>query len=339
MAWRSTARGSLPAWLRIPRSNAAAPGIVSNVNLLEAIGNTPLIRLERIDRGLPVPIYGKCEHLNPGGSVKDRIAKSIVLDAESRGVLKPGATLIEATAGNTGMGLALVAAVRGYRLVCVMPQKMSVDKRRALKALGAEVVITDNAPPDSAENFQHVAKRLAAEHGYFLTQQFENPANVAAHEHGTGEEIWQQLSGNMGAFVAGAGTGGTISGVGACLKRHRPGVRIVLADPLGSRLTGWVKTGELGEDGSYLVEGIGGSAIPINLHRTVIDDAIQVSDEESFAMARRLIAEEGMLVGGSAGTNVAAAVKLARSGSVDGPIVTVLCDLWDRYQSQPWLSE
>ena len=314
-------------------SESAAPSV------LDTIGNTPLVRLARLDRGLPVPIYAKCEHLNPGGSVKDRIARAIVVDAEARGVLQPGATLVEATAGNTGMGLAIVAAVRGYRLACVMPEKMSVDKRTALASLGAEVVIVDNAPPDSPRNFRNVAKALADERGWFLTEQFENPANVAAHEEGTGEEIWGQLNGDVGAFVAGAGTGGTISGVGACLKRHDANTQVVLADPIGSRLFGWVKTGSLGEDGSYAVEGIGGSEVPQNLHRRVIDDAICVSDEESFSTVRRLIAEEGMLVGGSSGTNVAAALRLAASGRVQRPIVTVLCDLWDRYRSQPWLAD
>ncbi len=308
-------------------------------SVLETIGDTPLVRLARLDRGLPVPIYAKCEHLNPGGSVKDRIALSIIDDAEKRGVLQSGATLVEATAGNTGMGLALVAAVRGYRLVCVMPEKMSVDKRAALASLGAEVIIVDNAPPDSPQNFRNAARALAVERGWFLTEQFENPANVAAHERGTGEEIWQQLQGEVGAFVAGAGTGGTISGVGACLKRHDASVKVVLADPIGSRLFGWIKAGALGEDGSYAVEGIGGSDVPRNLHRRVIDDAICVSDEESFSVARRLIAEEGMLVGGSSGTNVAAALRLAASGRIQRPIVTVLCDLWDRYRSQPWLAD
>lgn len=305
--------------------------------LLDQVGGTPLVRLDRLSAGLPVPVFAKCEHLNPGGSIKDRIALAIVDDAEARGRLRPGATLIEATAGNTGVGLALVAAVRGYRLTCVMPEKMSVDKRLALAALGAEVVVTPNAHPSSPDNFRNVAARLAAENGWFLTEQFDNPANVRAHERTTGPEILEQLGGAVGAFVAGAGTGGTISGVGRRLKAALPGVRIVLADPVGSSLADWVETGTLGPDGSYAVEGIGGSVAPTNLHRDVIDAAVRVSDEESFATVKRLVREEGLLVGGSAGTNVAAALRVAAAGGLDGPVVTVLPDGWDRYRAKAWM--
>ncbi len=305
--------------------------------ILEQIGQTPLVPLRSIARGLPHPVLVKCEHLNPGGSVKDRIAKAIVDDAEQRGVLRPGMTLIEATAGNTGVGLALVAAARGYGLVCVMPEKMSVDKRASLAALGARLVITPNAPPDSLDNFRNVAERLAKERGYFLTDQFRNPANVAVHAATTGAEILEQTAGQVGAFVAGAGTGGTISGVGRHLKASLRTVRVVLADPLGSGLANWVDTGVLGPDGSYAVEGIGGSAVPENLHRDVIDAAERVSDEESFAMVKRLVREEGLLVGGSAGTNVVAAARVAARGGLDGPVVTVLPDGLDRYLATPWL--
>src|SRR5262245_38062298 len=182
--------------------------------LLDAIGRTPLVPLRRVAAGLRAPVLAKCEHLNPGGSVKDRIAVAIVNDAEERGALRRGGTLIEATAGNTGVGLALVAAARGYQLVCVMPEKMSMDKRRSLETLGARVIITPNAPPDHPDNFQVVAERLATENGWFLTDQFRNPANVRAHQTTTGPEILEQTAGNIGAFVAGAGTGGTITGVG-----------------------------------------------------------------------------------------------------------------------------
>ncbi|MBX7080685.1 MAG: cysteine synthase family protein [Nannocystaceae bacterium] len=308
-----------------------------SAHVLACIGRTPLVALTRLGAGLPVPVLAKCEHTNPGGSVKDRIALAIVDDAERRGVLRPGATLIEATAGNTGVGLALVAAVRGYRLVCVMPEKMSVDKREALAALGAEVIITPNASPQQPENFRNVARRLAHERGWFLTAQFDNPANVRVHEQTTAQEILEQTGGRVGAFVAGAGTGGTISGVGRRLKAQVPGVRIVLADPVGSALADWVETGRLGPDGSYLVEGIGGSEVPANLHRDVLDAAERIDDAESFAIARRLIREEGLLVGGSAGTNVAAALRVAARGGLDGPVVTVLPDGWDRYRSTPWL--
>jgi cysteine synthase len=306
-------------------------------DVLGAIGRTPLVALRRIGRDLPVPVLVKCEHMSPGGSIKDRIARAIVDDAESRGLLSPGATLVEATAGNTGVGLALVAAVRGYQLVCVMPEKMSVDKRQALAALGARVVITPNAPPASGHNFQNVARRLAGEHGWFLTDQFRNPANVRVHEVETGAEILEQTGGAVGAFVAGAGTGGTISGVGRRLKQHRASIRVVLADPVGSGLADWVETGRVGPDGTYAVEGIGSSEPPVNLHRDVIDAAERVSDDESFAMVRRLVHEEGLLVGGSAGTNVVAALRVAARGDVDGPVVTVLPDAWDRYRAKPWM--
>lgn len=305
------------------------------MTILDSIGRTPLVPLRRIGRDLPVPILAKCEHLNPGGSVKDRIAVAIVDDAEARGVLKAGATLVEATAGNTGMGLALVAAVRGYALVCVLPEKMSVDKRAALAALGAKVIVTPNAPPDSPDNFQHVARRLAVEHGWFLTDQFRNPANVRVHETTTAPEIFEQCGGRIGAFVAGAGTGGTITGVGRFLRQHAPEATVVLADPVGSGLARWVTDGIVGPDAAYQVEGIGTSQPPEILDRGVIDAAESVSDEESFAMTRRLWSEEGLFVGASAGTAVVAALRVAARGGA-GPIVVVLPDSWDRYLSKGW---
>jgi cystathionine beta-synthase len=305
--------------------------------ILDEIGHTPIVPLRRIGKGLPVPIYVKCEHLNPGGSVKDRIARAIVEDAEQRGQLKPGMTIVEATAGNTGIGLALMAAARGYELVCVMPEKMSVDKRTVLNALGARVFITPNAPPDSPDNFRNVAERLAVDEGWFLTDQFRNPANVRVHETTTGPEILVSIGRKIGAFVAGAGTGGTITGVGRYLKRLAPGVRIVLADPLGSCLAHWVETGEIGPDGPYRVEGIGGSKPPELLDRKVIDEAITVTDEDSFLMTRRLIREEGLFVGGSAGTAVVAALRIAATGDLRGPVVVILPDSWDRYYSREWM--
>jgi cysteine synthase len=307
------------------------------MTVLDAIGNTPLVALTRVGRGLPVPVLAKCEHLNPGGSVKDRIALAIVDEAERRGVLRPGDTLIEATAGNTGLGLALVAGLRGYKLVCVLPEKMSLDKRHALRAVGAEVIVTPNAPPSHEDNFQNVARRLAETRGWFLTDQFNSPANVAIHEQTTGPEILAQTGGEVAAFVAGVGTGGTITGVGRCLKLANPAVRIVLADPVGSGLGAWATTGVVGPDSAYAVEGIGASEPPSILDRSVIDEVEQVTDRESFAVARRLLREEGLLVGGSAGTAVAAALRLAASGRLDGPVVALLPDSWDRYQSCDWM--
>ncbi len=305
--------------------------------ILHHIGKTPLVELTRIGAGLPNPILVKCEHMSPGGSVKDRIALAIIDDAEKRGVLRPGMTMIEATAGNTGVGLALVAARRGYGLVCVMPEKMAHEKRFALAALRAKVVITPNAPPSSPDNFRRVAERLAVENGWFLTDQFRAQANVRAHEETTAQEILEQTGGRIGAFVAGAGTGGTITGVGRVLARVVPRARVVLADPVGSGLAAWIETGVVGPDGSYAVEGIGGSEPPELLDRSVIHAAESVSDAESFEMARRLAHEEGLFVGGSAGTNVAAAVRVAQRPDVDGPVVTVLPDGWDRYRGTPWM--
>jgi len=306
-------------------------------NALSLIGNTPLIRLNRVATGARHPLLAKCEFLNPGGSVKDRIALAIVEDAEAKGQLKPGGTLIEATAGNTGMGLALVAANRGYQLVCVMPEKMSVDKRQALSILGAKIIITPNAPLHDERNFRNVARKLAAEHGWYLTDQFAHPANPRIHFETTGPEILRQCDGKVGAFVSGVGTGGTITGVGRYLKQHLPEVKIILADPIGSRLAHLSDPAQPDLDTSYLVEGIGGSEAPLNFDLSIVDGVERISDEESFAMTARLLREEGLLVGGSTGTNVAAALRVAQRNDVIGPVVTVLCDSWDRYFAQPWM--
>jgi cysteine synthase len=305
-------------------------------SVLDRIGNTPLVRLEHLGAGLPVPVLGKCEFLNPGGSVKDRIALAIVDDAEQRGLLRPGMTLVEATAGNTGVGLALVAAVRGYRLVCVLPAKMSADKRAALAALGAEVVVVPNAPPASPENFQNVARQLAAQRGWFLTDQFANPANPRVHEATTGPEVLAQCGGKVGAFVCGVGTGGTITGVGRYLRAHCATARVILADPVGSRLAHVVDPTQPDVDAAYQIEGIGGSVVPAVCDLSVVDAAERVTDEESFRVTGRLLREEGLLVGGSSGTAVAAALRVAARGG-DGPVVAVLADSWDRYLSRPWL--
>jgi cysteine synthase len=307
-------------------------------SILDRIGSTPLIPLGRIARGSRVPVLVKCEHMNPGGSVKDRLARALIDDAEARGALAPGGTIIEATAGNTGLGLAIVAAVRGYRVVCVLPEKMSQDKRDALKAAGCEVIITPNAPPDAPESFQSVARRLAKERGYLLADQFENPANPAVHESMTGPEILREAGGSIGAFVAGAGTGGTITGVGRYLRMACPSARVVLADPMGSTYASWVRSRTLEGDSAYQVEGIGGKKVPKNLDASVIDDAELVSDDESFAMVARLIREEGLFVGGSSGTAVVAALRVAAREDIAGPVVAVLPDGWDRYRAKPWMA-
>jgi cysteine synthase len=316
------------------------------MDVIDAIGNTPLVELKRVSAGLPNKVFVKCEHLNPGGSVKDRTARAIILDAEARGALvphrTPAMTIIEGTAGNTGMGLALVAAARGYRCICVIPERVAVDKRVALRQLGAEVYVAKAAGIKSPDNFRNVAARLAEQHGYFLTNQFHNPANLDAHYGGkglsaTGPEIFDQMAGKIGAFVSAAGTGGTISGVGRYLKERIPGVQIVMADPIGSGLGEWVNTGELGPDGPFAVEGIGSASVPSNLHRDAVDRAEKIADAEAFAMVERLAKEEGLPVGGSTGVNVVAALRVAARADVHGPVVTIACDLWDRYRSTAWM--
>jgi cysteine synthase len=296
------------------------------------------VPLGRLAAGCRVPVLAKCEHLNPGGSIKDRIALAIVDDAERQGRLEPGGTIVEATAGNTGVGLALVAAVRGYRVVCVLPRKMSVDKQRALAALGVEVRVTADAPLGDPENFQQVARRLADEHGWLLADQFANPANPAIHETVTGPEIVEQCGGVVGAFVAGAGTGGTLTGVGRHLRQVCPSARVILADPVGSALAEWVERGVVGENAPYAIEGIGASAPPAVFDRDVIHGAERVGDAESFSLTRRLWREEGLLVGGSSGTAVAAALRTARRNDIEGPVVVVLADGIDRYTSTEWFS-
>lgn len=316
------------------------------MDVIDAIGNTPLIELTKVAAGLPVKVFVKCEHLNPGGSIKDRTARAIVLDAEERGLLRPGATIVEGTAGNTGVGLALLASARGYRCVVVLPERMAVDKRVALRQLGAEVIVTRNGGLSAPHNFRNVAARLAEDNGWYLTNQFHNPANLGAHYgtaryRGTGEEILAQVQAaghaSIGAFVSASGTGGTITGVGRRLKEADARTQIVLADPVGSSLAAWVTTGTLGPDGPYAVEGIGSGSVPGNLHRDVLDTAEQVSDAEAFAMVERLAKEEGLTVGGSTGVNVVAALRVAARGEVHGPVVTIAADLWDRYRSTAWM--
>ena len=315
-------------------------------SVLPTIGWTPLIRMQRIGAGIRTPIYGKAEYANPGGSVKDRIGLRIIEDAEQRGELKPGGTIVEGTSGNTGVGLALAAALKGYRCIFTMPDKMSQEKVRLLKAYGAEVVITPTAvPPDHPDNYVNKAKQIVKDTpNAILANQFFNQVNPQAHYETTGPEIWTQTEGKVTHFVAGAGTGGTVSGAGKYLKEKNPKIKVIAGDPQGSLYTGYSRTRKLGEGYPYKVEGIGGDKIPSTIWFDSIDDFRQVPDRDAFAMARRLAREEGMLVGGSAGLNVALALEVARE--LDDPaacVVTILCDTGERYLSKvfddAWMQE
>lgn len=317
-------------------------------SILETIGWTPLIRLHKVARGIRTPIYAKAEIINPGGSVKDRIGGPIIAAAEREGRLKPGGTIVEGTSGNTGIGLAMAAALKGYRCIFTMPDKMSQEKVRLLKALGAEVIITPTAvPPDHPDNYVMVAKRIAAETpNAILANQFYNPANPQAHYETTGPELWTQSGGRITHFVCAAGTGGTVTGVGRYLKERNPKVQVISGDPVGSILAEhWRSKGTRTVEGvPYKVEGIGQDKIPGTLDMSVIDDYVTVSDRDAFAMARRLTREEGLFVGGSSGLIAHVALELARR--LDDPgafVVTFLCDTGERYLSKfyndEWMRE
>ncbi len=311
-------------------------------DVLGTIGSTPLIRLNRVARGIATPVYGKADFFNPGGSVKDRIGLPIIEQAEREGRLKPGGTIVEGTSGNTGIGLAIAAALKGYRCIFTMPDKMSQEKVRLLKAFGAQVIITPTAvPPDHPDNYVMTAKRIAEETpNAILANQFYNQANPEAHYRTTGPEIWEQTEGRITHFVASAGTGGTITGVGRYLKEKNPDIKIVAGDPVGSILADYWTSGEKIEGVPYKVEGIGQDKVPGTLDMKVIDDYRKVSDRDAFAMARRLTREEGLFVGGSSGLIAHVALEVARE--VNDPnalIVTFLCDTGERYLSKLYSDE
>lgn len=298
-------------------------------NVLDTVGNTPLVRLQRVTEGLTAAVFAKFEAVNPGGSVKDRVGMAMVDQAERQGWLKPGGTIIEATAGNTGVALAMAAAVKGYRCIFVLPDKMSGDKVRLLKAYGAEVVITPTSvPPDSPESYGGVAERLAREiPGAWRPNQFMNLSNPEAHYRTTGPEIWRQTEGKVTVFVGGVGTGGTLSGVSRYLKEQNPQVVVVGADPEGSVLSG-------DSPRPWKVEGIGEDFVPKTLNGQAVDEWIRVSDAESFATARALARHEGLLVGGSSGTAVAAALRYARRLDEEAVVVAMCPDTGRNYMSK-----
>ncbi len=313
-------------------------------NVIETIGWTPLIRLNAVTRGIRTPVYAKAEFFNPGGSVKDRIAIPIIERAEREGRLKPGGIIVEGTSGNTGTALAIAAALRGYKCIFTMPDKMSQEKVRLLKAFGAEVIVTPTAvPPDHPDSYVMMAKRIAKETpNAILADQFYNDANPQAHYDITGPELWEQTEGRITHFVAAAGTGGTITGVGRFLKEKNPKIRIIAGDPVGSILADyWKSDGKTIREGvPYKIEGIGQDKIPGTLDMSVIDDFETIGDKEAFAMARRLTREEGLFVGGSSGLIAQVALRVARE--VNDPnafVVTVLCDTGERYLSKLYNDE
>ncbi len=304
-------------------------------NILQTIGNTPLVKLNNVAKGIAANIYAKLEFLNPGGSVKDRIALYIIRDAEKRGLLKPGGTIVENTSGNTGFGVAMVAAVRGYKTIFTIPDKMSEEKISALKAFGAEVIVTKtDVPPDSPESYYEIAKKIAREKKAFYVDQYNNPKNIEAHYKTTGPEIWRDTKGKLDYLVGGIGTGGTLSGAARFLKEKNKRIKIIAVDPEGSVFYDYFKTGKLIKPHVYKVEGIGEDMLVEALDFDVIDDIIQVNDRESFIMARRLAREEGMFVGGSSGAAVVAAYKVAKNLDRDKTIVVILPDTGSKYLSK-----
>jgi cystathionine beta-synthase len=314
-------------------------------NILELVGHTPLVKLNKLTKGLKPLVLAKMESLNPGGSVKDRIGIAMVERAERLGELKPGGTVVEATSGNTGIGLALACAIKGYRSVFVMTDKCSQEKVRYLKALGADVLVVPAAAKhESPDHYLNVARRIAHETpNAILTFQYGNPANPEAHYHTTGPELWEQTEGRITHFVSGIGTGGTISGTGRYLKEKNPNVKIIGADPYGSIFKSYKESGHLMEATPYLVEGIGQDTIHENVHFKYIDQIINITDRDSFNTARRLGREEGIFCGGSTGTLAAAALKVAEMASEEDVIIFIVCDTGERYLSKflsdEWMKE
>ncbi|HKO98151.1 MAG TPA: cysteine synthase [Pyrinomonadaceae bacterium] len=314
-------------------------------NVLGLIGHTPLVKLNHLTQGIKATVLAKMENLNPGFSVKDRIGISMIEWAEREGKLQPGGTIVEATSGNTGIGLALAAAVKGYKCIFVMTDKASVEKSRYLKALGADVVITPvSAKPGTPDHYVSTAQRIARETpNSFYPDQYSHPGNPEAHYRTTGPEIWKDTEGKITHFVAGIGTGGTISGTGRYLKEQNPKIRVIGADPYGSIFKTFKETGKVIETTPYLVEGIGQEVVPPNVHIQYIDEVINITDRESFELSRQLGRTEGIFCGGSSGTNMAAALRVARDLDQDAVVVVIICDTGEHYltkhHSDEWLKE
>jgi len=303
-------------------------------NILDMVGETPMLEVTNIDTG-PCRLFLKLELMNPGGSIKDRIGISMIDQAEKRGDIKPGDTLVEATAGNTGLGLALVAARKGYHLILVLPDKMSQEKIFNLRAMGAEVVLTrSDVGRGHPEYYQDLGRSIAEEKGAYFINQFGNPDNPLAHELTTAPEIVKQMDGKLDAIVLGVGSSGTVTGIGKYLQEHAPQVDMILADPVGSVLTNYINKGELGVGGSWLVEGIGEDFIPDIANFDKVTKAYAISDAESFAAARELLRKEGVLAGSSSGTCLAAALKFCREQTEEKTVVTFACDTGNKYLSK-----
>ncbi len=310
-------------------------------NILETIGNTPLVKLSKLTKEIKATVLAKLEYFNPSGSIKDRMALYMIDDAEKKGILKPGGTIVENSSGNTGAALAMLAAIKGYKCIITMPDKMSDEKKNMMKVYGAKVIVTPtDVPYNSPESYYSVARRIAEETpDSYYPDQYNNPKNIEAHYYTTGPEIWEQTNGKIDYFVAGIGTGGTLSGAGRFLKEKNPGIKIIAIDPVGSVFYDYFKTRKLIEPHVYKVEGIGEDYLVKAVDFDIIDDIIQVTDKDSFLMTRKLLDEEGLFAGGSSGSAMLAVMKIAEKIEKNKNIVVILPDSGNRYLSKIYNNE